>query len=419
MLEVRQVSAAYGQHPALQNASLTVDRGEIVVILGANGAGKSTLLRSIAGICEGDVSGEIILSGKSLLGLSSDDIVESGVSLVPEGRGIFADLTVRENLILGAYPARARSSEKENLQQVLSLFPKLGERQNQIARTMSGGEQQMIAIGRAMMSAPDILMLDEPSLGLAPLLCKELFQNLKRVKTLQIGILLVEQNAKQSLAIADRGYLLENTQITHQDSAANLATDPAVQKAYLGAGVATIEVTGAATESADESVLPRTPSASVFSNSVGEIRRSADQQIGTSIEDIVAKATQTSAVSAHSGKVNSTNTAVTGSLIGSSTGTARLKSSSTMAKPVVTNTQIERVTLDIEKAAQEARKRAAARVKARRSPASSRPVSVGDTPAVETGATTRDDSPPPVIEVYRRPRVEVYRRRAGGEFERD
>ena len=168
--------------------------------------------------------------------LSPDEIVEKGVVLVPEGRGIFGDLSVKENLLLGAYPARARDSERENLDRVLDLFPTLQERHGQVARTMSGGEQQMLAIGRAMMSAPEILMLDEPSLGLSPLLCKELFQNLAQVKSLGIGVLLVEQNAKQSLAIADRGYLLENTRIVHEDTAARLARDPAVQKAYLGAG---------------------------------------------------------------------------------------------------------------------------------------------------------------------------------------
>jgi len=235
MLDVRGLSAAYGQHPALNEVSLSVGPGEIVVILGANGAGKSTLLRAIAGICEGRVSGQVMLNGASLTALNSDQIVEQGVALVPEGRAIFGDLTVKENLLLGAYSARARADEGQNLERVLNLFPKLIERQTQIARTMSGGEQQMVAIGRAMMSAPDILMLDEPSLGLSPLLCRELFQNLAVVKDLGIGVLLVEQNAKQSLAIADRGYLLENTRITREDSAAQLRSDPSVQKAFLGA----------------------------------------------------------------------------------------------------------------------------------------------------------------------------------------
>lgn len=417
MLEVKSLSAAYGQHPALQDASLTVGKGEIVVILGANGAGKSTLLRAIAGICEGEVSGEITFSGKSLSGLSSDEIVEAGVSLVPEGRGIFADLSVKENLVLGAYSARARSFEKENLEQVLSLFPKLGERQSQIARTMSGGEQQMVAIGRAMMSAPDILMLDEPSLGLAPLLCKELFQNLKRVKQLQIGILLVEQNAKQSLAIADRGYLLENTRITHEDSAANLATDPAVQKAYLGAGLSTGSVGGSTTEPASETAARPAPSSSAITASVGEIRRSANQQIGASIDDIVAKAVQTSAAgTSDSASSQSLGTYANKSSIGSHSSSGKTMAS-IASKSIVSNRQIERITLDIEKAAQEARKRAAARFTERRS-SQQRPRHMGNN-AGSCADTTQEDSRPPVIEVYKRPRVEVYRRRTGGEFERD
>ena len=184
MLEVRNLSATYGQHPALNDVGLAVEKGEIVVILGANGAGKSTLLRSIAGICEGRVEGEVMLGGQLLSGSGPDEIVERGVALVPEGRGIFSDLTVRENLILGAYPARARAEEASSLDRVMALFPKLGERQSQVVRTMSGGEQQMVAIGRAMMSAPEVLMLDEPSLGLSPRLCKDLFRNLAQVKEL-------------------------------------------------------------------------------------------------------------------------------------------------------------------------------------------------------------------------------------------
>ena len=158
MLEVTNLSAAYGQHPSLNDISIKVKTGEVVVILGANGAGKSTLLRAISGICEGKVSGDVTLNGESLTGLSSDAIVEKGVALVPEGRGIFGDLTVKENLMLGAYSASARETERENLERVLMQFPKLRERQGQIARTMSGGEQQMVAIGRAIMSAMMPLM---------------------------------------------------------------------------------------------------------------------------------------------------------------------------------------------------------------------------------------------------------------------
>lgn len=234
MLEVRGLSASYGKHRALEKVDLNVSPGEIVVILGANGAGKSTLLKSICGICEGSVSGEVNIDGVDLSGLKPNLIVEEGIALVPEGRGIFPDLSVQENLLLGSYSARARDEESASLERVLALFPKLVERRKQIVRTMSGGEQQMVAIGRAMMSNPTILALDEPSLGLSPLLSKELFQNLKRVKAAGLGILMVEQNARQSLAIADRGYLLENGQIAHQDSADNLLNDPAVTAAYLG-----------------------------------------------------------------------------------------------------------------------------------------------------------------------------------------
>ena len=236
MLEVKGLSVSYGQHRALENAALRVSPGEIVVILGANGAGKSTLLKAISGICEGKATGSVTLSGDELVGQPPDRIVEAGLALVPEGRGVFADLTVQENLLLGAYSDRARDDEGANLERVLTLFPKLAERRRQTVRTMSGGEQQMVAIGRAMMSSPEILALDEPSLGLSPLLCKDLFQSLLAVKKAGLGVLLVEQNAKQSLRIADRGYLLENGAIVHEDTAENLSRDPAVQKAYLGGG---------------------------------------------------------------------------------------------------------------------------------------------------------------------------------------
>ncbi|WP_117194306.1 ABC transporter ATP-binding protein [Rhizobium terrae] len=236
MLEVKGLSVSYGQHRALEGASLKIGRGEIVVILGANGAGKSTLLKAVSGICEGRAAGTITMQGKEILGLAPNRIVEEGIALVPEGRGVFGDLTVAENLKLGAHAPRARDEEAGNLDRVLRLFPKLHERRGQIVRTMSGGEQQMVAIGRAMMSNPALLTLDEPSLGLSPLLCKELFHALKAVRDTGIGILLVEQNAKQSLAIADRGYLLENGRIVHEGRAQDLRNDPAVQAAYLGGG---------------------------------------------------------------------------------------------------------------------------------------------------------------------------------------
>ncbi|MDP2084700.1 MAG: ABC transporter ATP-binding protein [Gemmobacter sp.] len=234
MLEVKGLSVSYGQHRALEGAALRVARGEIVVILGANGAGKSTLLKAISGICEGKVAGSVTLQGTELLGMPAHRIVEEGIALVPEGRGVFGDLTVAENLTLGAHPSRARDEAAGNMDRVLRLFPKLSERRGQIVRTMSGGEQQMVAIGRAMMSNPALLTLDEPSLGLSPLLSKELFASLKAVRDAGIGILLVEQNARASLAIADRGYLIENGRILQEGRADALRSDPAVQAAYLG-----------------------------------------------------------------------------------------------------------------------------------------------------------------------------------------
>ena len=379
MLEVKNLSAAYGQHPSLNDVSIHVSAGEVVVILGANGAGKSTLLRAISGICEGKVSGVVILNGESLSGLSADTIVEKGIALVPEGRGIFGDLTVKENLLLGAYSARAREMERENLDRVLMQFTKLRERQGQIVRTMSGGEQQMVAIGRAIMSAPEILMLDEPSLGLSPLLCKELFQNLTLVKDLGIGVLLVEQNAKQSLAIADRGYLLENTRVTHEDTATRLSNDPAVQRAYLGAGTKTS--IGKVAQSAPFVVAPKM----IKPNVDPTPRRSADQQIGGSIDELVAIASKKSAETPR----------------GQAPETA-------LAARHLANTKIEVVLKDIEQASQNAHRRA---------PRKPRETHKSITPTRLPAPA--DTAPPPVIEVYNRPRVEVYRRRASGQFERD
>ena len=236
MLEISNLSVFYGRHQALDDASASVSKGEIVVMLGANGAGKSTFLRAAAGLTAKASGATVRLDGRELAALPAHEVVEAGIALVPEGRGIFGDLSVEENLKLGAQPKRARAGEAANRERLLSLFPKLAERRGQIARTMSGGEQQMVAIGRAMMSAPDILLLDEPSLGLSPLLCSELFRSLAKIRELGVGVLMVEQNAKQSLAIADRGYLLENGHIVGTDSADALMKDERVQKAYLGAG---------------------------------------------------------------------------------------------------------------------------------------------------------------------------------------
>ena len=239
MLKVANLSVAYGQHRALDSVALEVGRGEIVTILGANGAGKTSLLKAIAGVASTLPGKQVMLGGRDISALAAHEIVESGLALVPEGRGIFGDLTVKENLLLGANPKRAREGEDARREQVLGLFPRLRERAAQIARTMSGGEQQMLAIGRALMSNPDILLLDEPSLGLSPVMVQELFATLRRVREAGVGILLVEQNAQESLRIADRGYVLENGFIVDHDSADNLKTKPAILRAYLGGAPAT------------------------------------------------------------------------------------------------------------------------------------------------------------------------------------
>ncbi len=233
MLDVAGLTVSYGRHRALEGASLKVAKGEICVILGANGAGKSTLLKAIAGMVRAD-AGDVTMNGRAIGRLKPHRIVEEGIALVPEGRGIFGDLTVAENLQLGAFAARARRDEAATLERIYGLFPRLAERKRQIARTMSGGEQQMVAIGRALMSRPEILMLDEPSLGLSPLLTQELFRSLTAVAATGVGILLVEQNARQSLKIARRGYLIENGHVAGENTAEALLHDPAVIAAYLG-----------------------------------------------------------------------------------------------------------------------------------------------------------------------------------------
>jgi len=234
MLEVQNLSVFYGKHRALDQASLNVAAGELVVVLGSNGAGKSSLLRALGGMLTPQAGGSVRLEGRELLTVAPHRLVEAGIALVPEGRGVFTDLTVRENLQLGALTARARASESINREHVLTLFPRLAERLEQRVGSMSGGEQQMVAVGRAIMSAPKILLLDEPSLGMSPRICIELFRAIERIRELGVGVLLVEQNAKLSLDIADRGYLLETGRFRGHGSAEELRTDPAVQRAYLG-----------------------------------------------------------------------------------------------------------------------------------------------------------------------------------------
>ncbi|WP_315812216.1 ABC transporter ATP-binding protein [Bradyrhizobium sp. SZCCHNR2028] len=234
MLEIKRLSHAYGKHQALTDVALEVARGEIVAILGANGAGKSTLLKAIAGLIQPSPGAVIRLGGTDIGSLAPHLIVERGIALVPEGRGVFGDLTVAENLQLGAYPSRARDGEAARLAHVLALFPRLTERMGQAVRTMSGGEQQMVAIGRALMSRPDLLLLDEPSLGLSPLLSREVFRALRTIRGDGVGILMVEQNARASLDIADRVYLIEQGRNAGRGPASEMKNNPDIQRAYLG-----------------------------------------------------------------------------------------------------------------------------------------------------------------------------------------
>jgi branched-chain amino acid transport system ATP-binding protein len=226
MLEVQSVSAQYGMHTALSHVCLRVGRGEVVSVLGANGAGKSTLLKVIAGLMPARAG--------SYLRLRDASIADLSIALVPEGRGVFGELSVQDNLLLGAHPQRARDGEAHRLARVLKLFPRLQERLKQAVRTMSGGEQQMVAIGRALMSNPDILLLDEPSLGLSPLMVHELFRALQQVRDDKVSILLVEQNATRALRLSDRGYLIEQGRIVGEGAADELLQSEAVRKAYLG-----------------------------------------------------------------------------------------------------------------------------------------------------------------------------------------
>jgi branched-chain amino acid transport system ATP-binding protein len=232
-LVVKGVDVLYGDVQALWDVSLEVKQGTIVSLVGANGAGKSTLLKTISGINRAN-KGEILFSGKSVTHLKPQDVVDIGISHVPEGRRLFASLTVLENLKLGAYPPRARAVFGESLTKAFDLFPVLKSRQNQKAGSLSGGEQQMLAIGRAMMSQPTILMLDEPSLGLSPILVKTMFDLVASLNKQGVTMLLVEQNVRQALKIANHAYVLKNGRIVMSGGGEELLADPEVQKAYIG-----------------------------------------------------------------------------------------------------------------------------------------------------------------------------------------
>jgi ABC-type branched-subunit amino acid transport system ATPase component len=234
MLEVDKISLSYGKHAALIEVSMQVSAGETVAILGANGAGKSSLLRTITGLTRRG-SGRISFDGKDISREPPHRVVELGIALVPEGRRLIGNMTVMENLLLGAYAERARATEARTLEYVFDLFPRLSERRSQAVRTMSGGEQQMVAIARALMSNPTLLLLDEPSLGLAPSLVEDVFEVLTRIsRGSRLGIILVEQNANQALAMSDRAYLLAGGRIVGEGKASELRDDPIVAKSYLG-----------------------------------------------------------------------------------------------------------------------------------------------------------------------------------------
>jgi branched-chain amino acid transport system ATP-binding protein len=233
LLEVSNLAVAYGDVRALWDISLHVDPGEIVALIGSNGAGKTTLMRAIAGL-QRPLAGSIAFDGARLDALPPHEIVERGAVLVPEGRRLFGGMTVLENLELGAFTSRARQERMRTLKRVFEIFPLLAERRHQHAQTMSGGEQQMLAIGRAMMGLPRLLMLDEPSLGLAPLIVQHIFEVVRAINAEGVTVLLVEQNARAALELADRAYIVEGGRVVGAGAGAALLHDEAVRQAYLG-----------------------------------------------------------------------------------------------------------------------------------------------------------------------------------------
>lgn len=233
MLKIDNLKVSYGGIHALRGISMEVPDGKIVTLIGANGAGKSTTLRTITGLVKAD-SGSIQWNGSELLGRSIDHIISQGIALSPEGRRVFADLTVLENLKIGAYLRRNKAEIEKDLNWVYELFPRLKERSWQLAGTLSGGEQQMLAVGRALMSRPKLLMLDEPSMGLAPILVEQIFKIIQTLHEAGTTILLVEQNAQAALSIADRGYVLETGKIVTSGTGTELLASPEIKKAYLG-----------------------------------------------------------------------------------------------------------------------------------------------------------------------------------------
>lgn len=233
MLSIRNLSASYGEIQALDDVSLDLNAGEIVALLGSNGAGKSTILKAVVGLVR-PTAGKAEFLGKPVFGRKTEDIVKMGIVLVPEGRRIFPELTVQENLIMGSLTRKDKKAVGGDIDRVYTLFPVLKSRLKQMGGTLSGGEQQMLAIGRGLMAKPKLLMLDEPSLGLAPLLIESIFQTLVDIRAMGTPILLVEQNANVALTIADRGYVLETGSCVLHDTAGNLLSNEQVKKIYLG-----------------------------------------------------------------------------------------------------------------------------------------------------------------------------------------
>ena len=233
LLKVENLEVYYGVIRALKGISFEVNEGEIVTLLGANGAGKTTTMQSIMGLIH-PKSGTVTYDGKNITGMPAYKIVKMGMTQVPEGRRIFAELTVYENLLMGAYIESDKAKIKRDIDEIYTIFPRLGERKNQVAGTLSGGEQQMLAMGRAMMSHPSLLMLDEPSMGLSPLLVDQVFDIIKHFHQIGTTILLVEQNASKSLSISDRAYVLENGAIAYSGTGKELAESDDIKKAYLG-----------------------------------------------------------------------------------------------------------------------------------------------------------------------------------------
>lgn len=233
MLKVSNINISYGAIHAIHDLSLEVNNGEIVTLIGANGAGKTSTLRAISGL-NTIKSGEISYDNNIITNIGAHKIVAHGISQVPEGRRVFGDQTIEENLLLGAYLRKNKAEIKESMEEVFTLFPRVKERRKQLAGTMSGGEQQMLAIGRALMAKPKLLLLDEPSMGLAPIIVEEIFEIVKNIRKTGTTILLVEQNANAALQIADRGYVLETGSVVLEGLAVDLLHDDSVRKAYLG-----------------------------------------------------------------------------------------------------------------------------------------------------------------------------------------